>query len=161
MLTQELLKKKLTYNQDTGDFHWIGKPSHRIHAGAKAGSNVHGYIRIKLHGKLYGAHRLAWLYMYGRMPTNLIDHINGNPSDNRIINLREATAAENAQNRRRAQKNNQHGTLGITYDPKKKLWRARIAINGKRKYIGKYKSQEDASRAYIQAKQIIHPFSTI
>lgn len=110
---------------------------------------------------MYGAHRLAWLYVHGEHPENQIDHINGDPSDNRISNLRKATQLENAQNRRRPQKNNEHGSLGITYDSRKKLWRARIGVNGKRKYIGKYKSQEEAAQAYIEAKRLLHLFNTL
>ena len=161
MLTYEDLVKVLNYNPETGEFHWRVKPSKRFPAGMKAGSTVNGYVRIHHKDHMYGAHRLAWLYMYGKHPENQIDHINGNPSDNRIANLREATHTENAQNIRRAQKNNSHGTLGITYDPKKQLWRARIGINGKRIYIGKYKSQEEAAKAYIEAKRTMHSFNMI
>ena len=161
MLSYENLIKILTYNPDTGDFHWKIKPSPRFPAGMKAGSNTNGYIRIHYNGRMYGAHRLAWLYVYKQHPTYQIDHINGNPSDNRISNLREATALENAQNIRKPQKNNSHGTLGITYDPQKQLWRARIGLNGKRIYIGKYKSKEDAYNAYIQTKRSLHAFNTI
>lgn len=161
MLTQAEVKKVFDYNPETGDFHWKVKPSKRFPAGMKAGANVNGYIRIHYNGRMYAAHRLAWLYIHGTNPEHQIDHINGNPSDNRIENLRKATHAENAQNRRRPQKNNSHGNLGITYDPLKQLWRARISINGKRQYIGKYKSQEAASQAYIEAKRLNHPFNTI
>lgn len=161
MITQAELKSRLDYNPDTGEFHWKIKPSKRFPAGMKAGSNVNGYIRIHMNSKLYGAHRLAWLYVHGEHPEHQIDHINGNPSDNRIANLRKATQFENAQNIRRPQKNNSHGNLGISYDPHKKLWRARIGINGKRKYIGRFKSQEDAAQAYINAKRELHLFNTL
>lgn len=160
-MTQDHLKKILDYNPETGLFHWKVKPSKRFPAGMQAGSLIHGYIRIHTNGRQYGAHRLAWLYVYGVEPEYQIDHINGNPSDNRIVNLRQATQLENMQNIRKPQKNNSHGTLGVTYDPKKQLWRTRITVNGKRKYIGKYKSQEDAAEAYIQAKRTYHPFNTL
>jgi hypothetical protein len=161
MITQDELKACLNYNPNTGEFHWKVKPCKRFPAGMKAGAKVNGYIRIKIKDKAYGAHRLAWLYVHGEHPEHQIDHINGNPSDNRITNLRKATQFENAQNRRKPQKNNPHGMLGITYDPHKKLWKARIGINGKRKYIGKYKSQEEAAQAYIDAKRLLHPFNTL
>ena len=161
MITQADLKKRLRYEPETGNFYWIGKPSKRLPAGAKAGTQINGYIRIHMGGKLYGAHRLAWLYTHGVHPTYQIDHINGNGLDNRIENLREATALENAQNKRKAQKNNSHGNLGITYDKAKKLWRARITLAGTRIYLGKFKTQEQASNAYLQAKAKLHPFSTL
>lgn len=160
-MTQEQLKKILSYDPETGIFHWKIKPSKRFPAGMQAGSLVNGYIRIHTNGRQYGAHRLAWLYVHGVEPEHQIDHINGNPSDNRIANLRQATALENSQNIRKPQKNNTHGTLGITYDPNKKLWRARIGINGTRQYIGKFKSQEEAAQAYLQAKRSLHPFNTL
>ena len=160
-MTQDEVKKILSYNPETGLFHWKIKPCKRFPAGMQAGSNVDGYTRIHTKGQSYAAHRLAWLYIYGEEPANNIDHINGNPSDNRIANLRQATQMENAQNRRRPQKNNSHGILGVTYDPKKKLWRARIGINGIRKYIGKFKTQEQAAPAYLEAKRAMHPFNTL
>ena len=161
MITQDELKKVLSYNPDTGDFYWINKPNKKLPAGYKAGCSKSGYVRIHYKDYAYGAHRLAWLYMYGEHPKHLIDHINGDPLDNRIANLREATTFENAQNIKKPQKNNSHGTLGISYVPNKKLWRARIGVNGKRIYIGKYKSQEDAAQAYLEAKRKYHPFNTL
>jgi hypothetical protein len=160
-MTQDQLKNILSYDPETGLFHWRIKPSRRFTAGMQAGSSVNGYIRIHTNGRQYGAHRLAWLYIHGVEPEYQIDHINGNPSDNRIVNLRQATALENAQNIRKPQKNNSHGNLGVTYDPKKKLWRVRISINGTRKYIGKFKSQEQAAQAYLEAKRAMHPFNTL
>ena len=160
-MTQDELKKILSYNPETGLFHWKIKPSNRFKLGMQAGSLGTGYVRIHTNGRTYGAHRLAWLYIYGEEPANNIDHINGNPLDNRIVNLRQATQMENTQNRRRPQKNNSHGILGVTYDPKKKLWRARIGVDGIRKYIGKFKTQEQAAQAYLEAKRAMHPFNTI
>ena len=161
MITQDEVKAVFIYNPETGDFHWRIKPSPRFPAGMKAGANVKGYIRIKYKDRLYGAHRLAWLYMTGEHPKHLIDHINGNGLDNSIANLREATSYENAQNIFKPQKNNSHGNLGISYMSKKKLWRARISVNGKRIYIGSYKSQKDAAQAYLDAKRRLHPFNTL
>ena len=160
-MTQDQLKKILSYDPETGLFHWKIKPSKRFSKGMQAGSLGDGYIRIHTNGRQYGAHRLAWLYVYGVEPEHQIDHINGNPSDNRIVNLRQATQMENAQNIRKPQKNNSHGNLGVTYDPKKKLWRTRISINGTRKYIGKFKTQEQAAQAYLEAKRSMHPFNTL
>jgi hypothetical protein len=160
-MTQDQLKKILSYDPETGLFHWKIKPSKRFAKGMQAGSLGDGYIRIHTNGRQYGAHRLAWLYVHGVEPEHQIDHINGNPSDNRIVNLRQATQMENAQNIRKPQKNNSHGNLGVTYDPKKKLWRTRISINGTRKYIGKFKTQEQAAQAYLEAKRSMHPFNTL
>lgn len=94
MLTQSELKSKLTYNISSGIFTWI-KRNQNI-AGTLNGSN---YLVIRVSGKSYYAHRLVWLYITGRFPINLIDHINGDRSDNKLNNLREATYQENALNR--------------------------------------------------------------
>ena len=161
MITFEEVKKTFIYDPETGDFFWRIKPSKRFPAGMKAGTNVNGYIRIHHKNKMYNAHRLAWLYVYGENPEHQIDHINCNPSDNRIVNLRKATYLENAQNRKFAQKNNSHGTLGVTYDPVKNRWKARITLNNKRKYLGRYRTKEEAYNAYVEAKRLLHPFNTL
>lgn len=101
MLTQDRLRELLHYDPDTGVFTNI-KPRHRVKVGDIAGSNSgKGYLQIQIDQKRYSAHRLAWLYTYGRFPEEFIDHINGNPSDNRIVNLREVTQRENLQNRKK------------------------------------------------------------
>ena len=159
MFTQEELKRCFDYNPETGNFIWKIKPNKKLPIGTVAGTIVNGYRRIHYQGKLYGAHRLAWLYVHGAFPENLIDHINGDGLDNRIANLREANFFENAQNITKPQKNNSHGYLGITFDKRKKLWRARIGVNGTRRYIGKFKSPEEAYNAYLSAKRELHPFN--
>ncbi len=161
MITQAELKARLSYDPETGVFHWRVKPSKRFPVGMVAGTIIGGYCRIHMGGKTYGAHRLAWLYIHGHDPVNQIDYINGDPSDNRISNLREADAAQNSQNRRRPQKNNSTGLLGVAYDNTKNRYRARIYINGKRTYIGKFKTPEEAHEAYVQAKRKHHPFNTL
>jgi hypothetical protein len=161
MITQEYLKSRLNYNSETGEFNWIGKPNKRLPSGYKAGTLTRGYVMIHMNGKVYSAHRLAWLYVYGKLPSNSIDHINGIKDDNRITNLRDLTTAENAQNIFKAQKNSSHGLLGISLDKKQNLWRARITLNKRRIYIGKFKSKEDAHKAYIETKRTLHTYSSI
>ena len=155
------LRELLDYNPDTGVFTWKVKPCKNKNAGIEAGSIGTGYRTIKVLKKLYQAHRLAWLYVYGEFPSKLIDHINGNPLDNRMVNLREATNYENSQNIYKPQSNNTSGFLGVTYMQKKKKWRAKIAVEGKRLSLGYYKSPEDAHKAYIEAKRKYHPFSKL
>lgn len=96
MITQNTLKELFDYNPDTGLFTWKVAKARRIKAGDVAGNlNNTGYIHIRVDGKNYQAHRLAWLYTHGKFPDNCIDHINGIKDDNRISNLRDVTTQEN------------------------------------------------------------------
>ena len=90
-LTQEYLKSILDYDLDTGIFTWKINKAKRTKIGDIAGWSYNGYREIEINDKKYKAHRLAWLYVYGEMPNKLIDHIDGNRSNNKISNLREAT----------------------------------------------------------------------
>lgn len=106
MLTQERLKEAFDYNEISGEFIWKIKAGSRGVIGAIAGSKRHdGYIIIRLDKDRYLAHRLAWFYIHGLWPSEFIDHINGNPSDNRIDNLRETSMSENMRNRSKQQNN--------------------------------------------------------
>jgi hypothetical protein len=101
MITQLELKELLDYNQDTGIFVWKINRNGGAKARDIAGSIHHeGYIRIQINKKIYAGHRLAWLYVYGSFPKLKIDHIDGNPSNNKICNLRLASDVENARNRK-------------------------------------------------------------
>jgi hypothetical protein len=154
------LTEIIDYNPETGKFTWLINPCKNIKAGTEAGC-VSDYRYITINKKRYGAHRLAWLYFYKQMPTMQIDHKNGNKLDNRIENLRLATPMQNGQNRHKAQKNNAHGKLGLNYDKTKKLWRARIGIDNKRIYLGKFKTQEAAYEAYLAAKRELHSYGNL
>ena len=96
-ITQDDLKSLLTYDPDTGEFRWrFSRP--RCAKGALAGTaSYHGYTVIKINGRSYRAHRLAWLYEYGRWPNGELDHINRRRSDNTIANLREVSRFVNCQ----------------------------------------------------------------
>ncbi len=154
MLTAEKARKLWYYNPDTGEF--VNKVNRSRNAGkGKLAGYIHptGYKFIKFKYKAFSAHRLAWLIMTGKWPTN-IDHINGNPSDNRWNNLRECTAAQNAHNSK-IRKNNNSGFKGVCWHKSKK-WHVRIGINNKRIYIGLFDTKEEAYEAYIKASKQYH-----
>lgn len=162
MLTVDALRELLHYDPLTGLFTWRVKPCKRMGAGTAAGSKTkRGYVSIRVHGKPQYAHRVAWLYMFGIWPTNQIDHINGKGTDNRLVNLREGTPSENAQNLRGAHKNNTSGFLGASYESQTGKWRAQIQLNGSSVKLGRYDSPELAHAAYLNAKAKLHPFSTL
>lgn len=141
-ISLEDLKKYLDYDPDTGIFRWK-LPRGRAPKGAVAGvTRDDSYVLIGILGTHYYAHRLAWLYVTGEWPVKFIDHKNCNPNDNRIENLREATHAQNLQNRRASTCT---GFKGVR--PDKGKWMARI----NEKYIGVYNTPEEAHAAYLAA----------
>lgn len=161
MITAEELRAALTYCPVTGAFAWKAKPSKQIAAGADAGhlQKDTGYIVIKLRGRLYRAHRLAWLYVHGAWPNYVIDHINGTKHDNRIANLRDTTRTGNAQNQQRAHSGSQSGVLGVYLNGDKFV--ARIRTEGRLLRLGEFNSAEAAHSAYVAAKRQLHPTTTL
>ncbi len=142
MITFERLKELVKYNRRTGEF--TSRISRKgVSSGAKMGCiNKHlGYQLIGLDKTHYYGHRLAWLYVYGEIKSE-IDHINGNRSDNRICNLREATSSQNKYNAKR-RIDNRSGYKGVyLHTPGK--WRARIRQSGKLIEVGLFDSPEEA-----------------
>jgi hypothetical protein len=154
------IKEYLSYDPETGIFTWIKKPKYsRIEIGFIAGYQTHTHhIRIKYNRKLYQAHRLAWFFTYGVVPEFNIDHINENPSDNRICNLRLDSNKENEQNVSTPQANNKSGYRGVCWATKERKWVASIKLKGKTTRIGRYDTPEEAHAAYLCAKRELHPF---
>jgi hypothetical protein len=162
MITQEYLKSILSYDPETGLFLWKISRSNRVKIGSEPGCTTNtGYICIKLDSKKYQAHRLAWLYVYGYMPKNDVDHINGNRIDNRIINLREATRSENIQNLKKCNSNNKTGLLGSCFNKSVNKFQAQIVINYKRIHLGYFNTAIEAHEAYIKAKRELHPYGEL
>lgn len=158
-ITIEELKAMLSYDPDTGIFTRI-KQSSNSKIGKELGSkHSAGYVVIGFKSKNRFAHRLAWLYMTGEWPTKQIDHINGNRSDNRFVNLRVATQSENNQNKKTASSKSTTGLLGVCRH--KNGFGAMIRVNGISKWIGLYKTAEEAHAAYLTEKRKVHPFNTI
>jgi hypothetical protein len=159
MITLEKLQELLSYDPETGIFTWLTQRQGGAKKGtASGGKKLNGYINIKLYGKDYLAHRLAWLYVYGELPESFLDHINEIKDDNKISNLRLATRQENYHNISKPQKNNKSGLLGVCRTNCGKKWRANICLNGKIKYLGVFNTAEEASEAYLKAKRELHTF---
>lgn len=160
-LTAEQLKTTLDYDAETGVFTWRIRPSKAVKAGDVAGcvEKRIGYITIGITGRIYKAHRLAWLYTHGEWPRGLIDHINGNKADNRICNLRDVFADGNSQNVRKPNVRNKSGFMGVIWFQNK--WRASMSVNGKSKWLGDYSTPEEAHQVYLEAKRKYHAACTI
>lgn len=98
------------------------------------------------------------MLFYGKFPSDSIDHINGDRSDNRIANLREATIAENKQNIGNAPSHNKSGLIGAHRDASGRGWSSCIIVNKKYTYLGRFATAEEAHAAYVKAKTELHPF---
>ncbi len=178
MLTQSRLKEYFNYDHETGVFTYrVSVKGSGRRAGDVAGC-IADYVPAKnqqtanatprkimylgIDYKIYRAHRLAWLYIYGEMPNGKIDHKNGNPLDNRIENLRIASDRMNSQNIRKAQPYNKTGVLGVGIDKARGCFKSEIRLpSGKRKFLGRFKTVDEAHQAYIKAKRIYHEGCTI
>jgi len=143
---RERVIELLDYDPDTGIFTWkVSKGSQR--AGTEAGTLNNGYSIISIDGKNHRAHRLAFLLSHGHLPDEL-DHINGDPSDNRIENLRPATRSENNRNTGKNSKNTS-GKKGVSWDKQREKWQANARdSNGKKKHLGRFTTVEAAYVAY-------------
>lgn len=147
-MTVERLREVLDYSPQTGVFTWRIRRNWAVLPGTVAGRlNRDGHRKIDIDGVVYFAHRLAWLVTYGRWPGGQIDHANGNPDDNAIGNLREATNRENSRNRR-VDRESITGLKGVYHRQRKNGYQARIFVDGKRVTVGSYASAEEAARAY-------------
>jgi hypothetical protein len=155
-ISQLELKEILRYNQDTGLFYWNSPGVGRKNILTRpAGSlRLNGYVGICINQKAYYAHRLAWLYVTGLFPTNQIDHINHNRSDNRFINLREASNSTNGVNQSLSS-NNKSGFNGVSWDKRRRKFISYIMKEGKSYYLGAFNAPEEASEAYKEkAKEL-------
>jgi hypothetical protein len=129
----------LRYDPETGDI-WR-KVGHL--------NQTFGYRQLKVGGRPYQEHRVAWFLHYGVWPEGMVDHINGDKSDNRIENLRLADARSNARNSRK-RKNNKSGKKGVLAAENGR-WHAQIRADGQPLYLGTFDTKEEAHRAYCDA----------
>lgn len=138
----------LAYNGETGEFSWRVSRTGRFLSRQPGTLSPQGYRLITFEYRRYMAHRLAWLISYGNWPEQIIDHVNGVRSDNRLLNLRLATSQQNAWN-----KKPHDGRLkGVEFDARyRRPFVAHIRINGRRTYLGSYSTENEAHAAYRSA----------
>jgi len=154
MLTQSRLKERLSYDPLTGLFTRL--TSHRIdRAGKKPGAlNTNGHLQIRVDGRLYLAHRLAWLYVHGTWPTGQLDHFNGVRDDNRIDNLRDCSNKQNSENRKMHARNTS-GYRGVSFDKKRQKFRAYVGHEGRMCLVGFYDKVDEAGAAAKAARDAL------
>ena len=156
MLSEERVLELLRYDPETGVFTWrvdrMSGQGRKVQAkaGSVAGSADRlGYCCISIDRRIHKAHRLAFVFMTGSFPTTrCVDHVNGNPSDNRWANLREATPSQNQGNRRRSSCNSS-GFKGVTKGRYK--WHSGIRVRSKNYHLGSFDTPEEAHEAYKKA----------
>ena len=112
---------------------------------------TNGYTRVNLSSGIYYLHRLIFLYHFGRWPVNQIDHIDGDPKNNRIENLREATNSQNNHNKTKPRRNTS-GFKGVSYCKAAKKWETYITIDRKRKYLGLFECPKEAAKHVSQQR---------
>lgn len=154
--TQAYLREWLAYDPETGIFRWIKEPRPiRPCLGEVAGTTTADYVLIKLpgFGTQIGAHRLAWIYVHGLTIGGAeLDHIDTNPLNNAIGNLRLATSSEQKRNKK-VQSNNRSGLKGAYYHAahKGKKWRTQIKVGERLIFLGYFHTAQEAHEAYGRA----------
>jgi len=146
---QDYLRKILDYDPESGSLKWrwregAAPQTNKLRAGMPAFTSLtpKGQFRGSIDNSLYMAHRIIWMMVHGVEPDE-IDHINGNPSDNRLVNLRSVTHAENLRNTR-VPVTNTSGHIGIYWCKRREKWEAKIMVGGSQIHIGYYRDFEDA-----------------
>jgi len=149
-MTQDLLRSILKYSPSSGDFVWLVDSGARKCKGKVAGTLgvEHPCVYISYKRRKYLAHRLAWLYVHGVWPEETIDHKDGNPSNNRLRNLRLATRSQQQENLHRPKGANPY--VGVYKVGNK--YSARIND----RHLGYYPTPEKARAAYIAEKTRVH-----
>jgi hypothetical protein len=152
----ELAQSLWCYDAETGVLRWKIKPCDKVCVGDVVDCpNSSGHLRVQYRGKKYLVHRLVWLISTGNWPKDQLDHLDGNPGNNRLSNLREATGRQNQRNA----KCHRAGQLRFTtYHKASGRWMAcSPRINGKIRHLGCFDTMEEASEAAERWLLANHP----
>jgi len=153
-VTLPLFREKFTYDPESGIVLWKKRYSNAISPDLSLGMNSKGYRNACVGGRNYAGHHIAWALHHGRMPCGQIDHINHDRSDNRIVNLREVTPAQNQRNSSMDRRNTS-GVTGVRWRGDRKAWEATIRVSNKPIYLGRHASL-DAIRCAAERKYGFH-----
>jgi hypothetical protein len=168
----EILRQLLRYEPETGKLFWLPRPPGMFrvspmvaadeaaaswngkHAGHEAFTATQGtgYRQGRIFAKKHFAHRVIWALVHGQWPEFGIDHINHDPADNRLANLRAATAGENAKNLP-LPADNSSGRIGVSWDRRAGKWHSYINVNRRRRTLGMFRTLEAASEARSRAEE--------
>lgn len=162
MLQHEQARARFAYQPETGIFTRKQDARHLRAGSVVTGTLSHGYVRIWIDGKQVSAHRLAWLWMTGHWPTQDIDHVDGNRSNNAWWNLRQVDRSTNLENIRAPKSNNRStGLLGAYRSPSPGRFVSRIKVRGVNRNLGSFATAIEAHEAYIAAKRELHEGNTL
>ena len=153
-ITQEIVQKLFIYDPETGDLSWKRAPFTNSKKGAPAKTKSNGYYVVSVYGKIYGVHRIIWLYVYGYLPENDIDHIDRDKLNNKINNLREVSRQCNQRNVGLCIKN-KSGVTGVHFNRLHFSWTASIRVNNKHYYLGSYIDFIEAVCMRLAAEQCL------
>jgi len=144
-LTVERARECFHYNPVTGLVVWKIRLANKVRPGDRAGTpdGRQGRFFVGVDGKHYLLHRVIWLLVYGSFPANTVDHIDGDPSNNKLTNLRAATSSEQMKNLKRCRRN-KSGCCGVSWDKVKGRWVSQISSGGRAYNLGRYKEYFDA-----------------
>jgi hypothetical protein len=153
-LSQIKVKDMFDYNHDTGDLIRIRRPPGRAASIGSVSGNLapSGYLRTGIENKSYLNHRLIWLWNYGYLPENGLDHINRNKTDNRLVNLREVSQQCNTRNAK-LRSNNSSGIKGVYLNKSTSKWVAKICVGGKSFILGYHTTFIEAVAHRLAAEQ--------
>lgn len=163
-ISVSFLNECFSYDAESGFLSWKSRPIHHHkdehyrkiwHArfyGKRAGwLGKNGYYYLTIDNRHYLAHRIVWALMHGCLPCGVIDHIDGNPLNNRPENLRDVDFSVNMKNLP-TPKNNNSGVCGVQWHKKSGKWMARIRCDGVVHYLGIYSTLDEASAARKEAE---------
>jgi hypothetical protein len=150
-ISVEELRRRVNYDPETGEFTYLVACGTRLQGRRADRVKLHGYRSLYIRQKEILAHRAAWALFYGDWPDSRLDHVSLDKTDNRIANLRLATAMQNRANTP-VHKSNLLGVKGVSQTPKGRF-RAVIKVNEKSRYLGTFDTAEEAQRAYENAAQ--------
>jgi hypothetical protein len=155
-LTLARVRELLKYDPETGVFTWRVRVSNR-RAGSAAGTlRPDGYLNISIDGQTSLAHRLAWFYMTGKWPQEIVDHRDRNKANNAFENLRDTSYQFNNQNSTTSRAHSKSGLMGVSEKENGKFF-ARIKLaNRKVFYIGTFDTADEAAKAYMAEKMKAH-----
>lgn len=147
------LKEVLSYDPESGSISWrTPGTGRRAEVGYK---KPDGRKRVAIDGKRFVLARLCWFYVHGQWPSGHVDHINGNPSDDRISNLRDVPAAVNNQNRRRHHRDSKTRLMGVVKTTSG-TFNVSMSFRGRTLSVYGFRSEKDAHEAYAELKRRIH-----